>query len=212
MSISAALAGGFVGTLVLTSVMRAATELGWTRIDLPFLLGTAFTGDRTRAKALGYALHFAFGLGFALLYLAVFAAVGAKSWWLGGAIGAVHALFAGTALVNLLLPLVHPALGTPETAADESVLLEPAGFMLLNYGRATPHPRRARRAPRLRGGDRRLRRVDVRTVPGPRPRTRRSLSRVVAGGRETARPAYVGALAGCSSGSRSRPRSTRATR
>jgi hypothetical protein len=38
MSISSALGGGFVGTLVLTTGMRAATELRLTRIDLPFLL------------------------------------------------------------------------------------------------------------------------------------------------------------------------------
>ena len=138
MSVWATLAGGFVGTLVLTSVLRGATELRLTRMDLPFLLGTALTRDRTRAKAFGYALHFGFGLAFALLYLAVFAALDSASWWLGGLLGLVHALFAGSALVNVLLPLVHPALGTPETAASESPLLEPPGFMLLNYGRSTP--------------------------------------------------------------------------
>ncbi len=138
MSVWAALAGGFVGTLILTSALRAATELGLTRIDLPFLLGTALTRDRTRAKALEYALHFAFGLAFALVYLAIFAALGAASWWFGALLAVVHALFAGSALVNLLLPLVHPALGTSETAANESPLLEPPGFMLLNYGRPTP--------------------------------------------------------------------------
>jgi hypothetical protein len=137
-SVWAALAGGFVGTIVLTSVMRGATELGLTRMDLPFLLGTALTRDRTRAKALGYALHFGFGLAFALVYLAVFAALGSASWWLGALLGVVHALFAGSALVNVLLPLVHPALATRETAANESPLLEPPGFMLVNYGRSTP--------------------------------------------------------------------------
>ncbi len=133
-----AVIGGFVGTLVLTTILRAASELGLTRMDLPFLLGTALTRDRTRAKALGYGLHFAFGLAFALVYLAIFVAVGAASWWLGALLGVVHALFAGSALVNVLLPLVHPALGTSATAADESPLLEPPGFMLLNYGRPTP--------------------------------------------------------------------------
>ena len=38
-----ALAGGFIGTLVLTTALRSANELGLTRIDLPFLLGTAVT-------------------------------------------------------------------------------------------------------------------------------------------------------------------------
>ena len=36
MSIWAALAGGFIGTLVLTTALRAANELGLTRVDLPF--------------------------------------------------------------------------------------------------------------------------------------------------------------------------------
>jgi hypothetical protein len=50
----------------------------------------------------------------------------------------VHALFAGTALVNVLLPAVHPRMGTPDSAANSTPLLEAPGFMLLNYGRATP--------------------------------------------------------------------------
>jgi hypothetical protein len=47
-------------------------------------------------------------------------------------------VFAGTALVNVLLPVVHPRMGTATTAADSSPLLEPPGFLLLNYGIATP--------------------------------------------------------------------------
>ena len=65
MSVWSALAGGFVGTIVLTTVLRAASELHLTRMDLPFLLGTAVTTDRRRAKALGYLPHFCFGLLFA---------------------------------------------------------------------------------------------------------------------------------------------------
>jgi hypothetical protein len=53
-------------------------------------------------------------------------------------LGLFHALFAGSALVNILLPAVHPRMGTPFTAANEAPLLEPPGFMLLNYGRRTP--------------------------------------------------------------------------
>lgn len=37
---------------------------------MPFLLGTAVSEDRVRAKAIGYALHFIFGLLFALAYYA----------------------------------------------------------------------------------------------------------------------------------------------
>jgi hypothetical protein len=138
MNLFAALVGGFVGTLVLTTGMRAATALRWTRIDLPFLLGTAFSSDRSRAGAVGYALHFGFGLLFAGGYYVVFAATDEASWWLGALLGVLHALFAGTALVNLLLPLVHPRMGTSMSAAHVTPLLEPPGFLLLNYGYGTP--------------------------------------------------------------------------
>jgi hypothetical protein len=137
-SLAGALAGGFIGTLVLTTGLRAATELRLTRIDLPFLLGTAFTADRTRARALGYALHFLFGLLFASAYYLVFEALDEASWWLGALLGVVHVLFAGTALVSVLLPLIHPRMGTSFSAADSAPLLEPPGFMLLNYGASTP--------------------------------------------------------------------------
>jgi hypothetical protein len=138
MSIWGALAGGFVGALVLTTILRAASELQLTRMDLPFLLGTAFTANRSRAKALGYALHFLAGLIFALVYYAVFTAIDASGWWLGVVFGLVHALFASTALVNVLLPLVHPRIGSPLTGANSTPLLEPPGFLMLHYGPRTP--------------------------------------------------------------------------
>jgi hypothetical protein len=133
-----ALVGGFVGTVVLTTILRGASELGWTRMDLPFLLGTAVTEDRTRAKVAGYALHFVFGLLFALAYYLVFVVVDRSGVFLGALLGLVHALFAGTALVGILLPAVHPRMGTGFDAVGSAPQLEPPGFMLLNYGRETP--------------------------------------------------------------------------
>jgi hypothetical protein len=138
MSIWGALAGGAAGTLVLTTGLRASSELGLTRMDLPFLLGTALSANRLRAKALGYLLHFVFGILFALAYYAIFRAIGESGWWLGAIFGLVHGLFAASALVNILLPVVHPRMGSPLTAADRSPLLEPPGFLMLNYGRQTP--------------------------------------------------------------------------
>ena len=133
-----ALLGGLLGTVVLTTMLRAASELGWTRMDLPFLLGTAVTTDRVRAKAVGYALHFVFGIVFALGYYAVFVVIGHSGFAIGALLGLVHALFAGTALVSVLLPVVHPRMGTGFDAAGSAPLLEPPGFMLRNYGRQTP--------------------------------------------------------------------------
>jgi len=137
-SIEGALVGGFVGTLVLSTALAGASELGLTRMDIPFLLGTALSTRRSRAKVLGYAMHFVFGLLFALVYWGIFRTIGHASWISGALLGLLHAMFAGTALVNILLPAVHPHMGTPYSAADEAPLLEPPGFMLLNYGRATP--------------------------------------------------------------------------
>ncbi|HJR51828.1 MAG TPA: hypothetical protein VJ794_12020, partial [Gemmatimonadales bacterium] len=82
--------------------------------------------------------HFVAGLVFALVYDAAFVALGQAGWALGMLFGLVHALFAGTTLVSVLLPAVHPRMGTPMSAADSSPLLEAPGFMLMNYGRATP--------------------------------------------------------------------------
>ncbi|NUO57849.1 MAG: hypothetical protein HOV71_20975 [Hamadaea sp.] len=138
MNVWAALAGGFVGTVLLTTAMRMANELKLTRTDLPFLLGTIFTDDRSLAKALGYLIHFVNGQVFALLYVAVFAALGYASWWLGALFGLLHGLFAATAIVTVLLPLVHPRMGTPYTSAPRAAQLETPGFLMLNYGLSTP--------------------------------------------------------------------------
>jgi hypothetical protein len=132
-----ALAGGFVGTIVLTSGLRVAQELGWTRMDIPLLLGTVFTDDRGRATVIGVAIHFLNGLLFALGYYAIFRAVDQAGWAFGAVLGVAHAALAGGVLVTLLLPAVHPRMGTPWSDAEETPLLEPPGFLLVNYGRRT---------------------------------------------------------------------------
>jgi hypothetical protein len=137
MSLWATLAGGVVGTVVLTTSLRLAQELGLTRMDIPLLLGTVFTAHRSRANVVGYFLHFVNGLLFALAYYAVFRTVGHAGWLFGLALGLVHGVFAGGALVNVLLPAIHPRMGTPWSDAEETPLLEPPGFLLENYGPRT---------------------------------------------------------------------------
>jgi hypothetical protein len=138
MSIWGALAGGFVGTLVLTTMLRGANEFGLTRVDLPFLLGTAVTVDRARAKAVGYLLHLIAGELFAVIYFAIFSAIDTSGWAIGALFGLLHGIVSATALVNVLLPVVHPRMGSTLSAADSSPLLEPPGFLMRNYGRGTP--------------------------------------------------------------------------
>ena len=135
--VAQALAGGFIGTLMLMTIIRAAAEVGLTRMDLPLLLGTIVTEDRRRAKAAGYAMHLLFGLLFALAYGGFFAIMGRSSWWAGALLGALHAVFVTTVLVNELLPVVHPRMATFNTAANEFALIEPPGFLMRNYGRNT---------------------------------------------------------------------------
>jgi hypothetical protein len=106
-------------------------------MDLPLLLGTTVTENRRKARAVGYAIHFVIGPIFALGYAALFLALGVHSWWMGAVFGALHAVFTGTVLANIILPLVHPRIATPDTAANDVSLIEPPGFLMLNYGRNT---------------------------------------------------------------------------
>jgi hypothetical protein len=57
---------------------------------------------------------------------------------LGAGFGLIHGLFAGSALVNILLPIVHPRMGTAMSSIGSTAMLEPPGFMMMNYGRGTP--------------------------------------------------------------------------
>jgi len=136
-TLPSALAGGFIGTLVLSTIIRAASEFGWTRMDLAFLLGTTVTVNRRKAKAWGYVFHFGLGLVFACAYGAFFEIIGRSTWQLGALLGALHAVFVATVLVNVVLPVIHPRIGTPETGANEIAFIEPPGFLMLNYGRNT---------------------------------------------------------------------------
>lgn len=128
---------GFVGTVVLTIVMAGAQGLGLTRMSVPYLLGTMITPDRDRAHALGALVHLVNGWLFSLIYVAAFHAWGAASWWRGAGIGAVHATFV-LVVAMPLLPGMHPRMAREEEAPDRTPLLEPPGFLGLNYGLRTP--------------------------------------------------------------------------
>jgi phage-related protein len=135
--IAAAIAGGVIGTLAMSTIIKAATELGLTRMDLPLLLGTVATVNRRKARAFGYAMFFVLGVAFAEAYAALFDIIGRSSWWLGALVGALHAIFTAAVLISVLLPVVHPRMATSDTAANDITLIEPPGFLMLNYGRNT---------------------------------------------------------------------------
>jgi len=137
MSVWGALAGGLVGTMVISVGLAFGQAIGWSRMDLPLLLGTIYSEDRDRARAIGWGIHFVLGLLFSLVYAAIFAAVGHAGWLFGLALGAVHAAFAGGTLPNLILPAIHPRMGRTWSDARDTPLLEPPGLMLVNYGIGT---------------------------------------------------------------------------
>ena len=78
---------GLLATAILTAIMTASQLVGWTRLDLPLLLGTMVTGDPDRARVVGFFMHLAFGEGFALGYAAGFALLDTATWWLGALFG-----------------------------------------------------------------------------------------------------------------------------
>src|SRR6266704_3615710 len=102
---------GLVATTLLTVVMIGAQLAGYTRLDVPLLLGTLVTEDPDRARAAGFFIHLAIGQGFALGYAATFALLDTATWWLGGLLGLLHAAVALTVLVPLLGG-VHPRIAS----------------------------------------------------------------------------------------------------
>ncbi|MDQ1462513.1 MAG: hypothetical protein QOI08_3997 [Actinomycetota bacterium] len=128
---------GLVATALLTGVMIAAQLMGWTRLDLPLMLGTLVTEDPDHARVFGFFIHLAIGEGFALGYAAAFALLGIATWWLGALFGLVHVGLALTVLVPLL-PGVHPRMASDRAGPASVAVLEPPGLLGLNYGARTP--------------------------------------------------------------------------
>jgi hypothetical protein len=127
----------FVATITMTTVLQGAQGMGLSRLSLPFLAGTFFTGDRRKAVTLGFVLYVAGGWAFALLYFALFASLGVTTWWLGLAAGLLHGLFLLVAALPLL-PYIHPRMASEYEGGSPVRQLEPPGFMGLNYGHRTP--------------------------------------------------------------------------
>lgn len=128
---------GFLATLLLTTTSAAAQGLGLTRMNIPYMLGTMFTPDRDRARLYGFLAHLGTGWVFSLIYVLIFQSLGAAGWWRGAAIGALHGLFVLT-VAALLLPGLHPRMASEQHGPTAQQMLEPPGFLALNYGVQTP--------------------------------------------------------------------------
>jgi hypothetical protein len=128
---------GLLATGGLTAVMITAQMAGWTRLDLPLVLGTILTPDPDRARVAGFLIHLAVGQVFALGYAAAFALLGSATWWTGALLGLFHVAVALTVILPLL-PGVHPRMASTRAGPANRAVLEPPGLLALNYGIQTP--------------------------------------------------------------------------
>ncbi len=128
---------GSLATAVLTTVMTGSQGLRLSRMSLPYMLGALVTVNRDRAKVLGLGVHFVNGLLFSLVYVAMFHSWHLATWWLGTAVGLVHAAFVLT-VGMYLLPGLHPRMASEQHGPTVARQLEPPGFLALNYGLGTP--------------------------------------------------------------------------
>lgn len=134
--LDAILLWGLLATAVMTTIMEGAQLLGYSRMSLPFLFGTFFTGRRRAAMIWGYVLYLIGGWLFAILYALVLEEFGG-GWWIGLLLGLVHGLFLIVVFLPLL-PYVHPRMATEYDGPAALGRLEPPGSFGLHYGRPTP--------------------------------------------------------------------------
>lgn len=128
---------GFVATAALSAVLFTSQRLGYSRLSLPFLIGTMFTGERSAANVAGAIFYLLGGWLFAFVYYFLFASLGRASWWFGGLVGLAH----GLVLLAMLLPLLphmHPRMASEYDGPSYRRRLQPPGFLALNYGYRTP--------------------------------------------------------------------------
>jgi len=137
MNMESALLWGFVATTVLTGLMAAAQGLGLSRVSIPFVLGTMVTADRDTAMVYGGLLHFVNGWVFAFGYIAIFDNLQRATWWIGALIGLLHALLVLLLLLPVL-PDLHPRMASERHGPTPTRLLQPPGFLGMNYGVQTP--------------------------------------------------------------------------
>lgn len=128
---------GLVATIVMTTIMQGSQGMGFSRLSLPFLVGTFFTSDRRLASVIGILCYIFGGWLFAVLYFLLFLRIGEANPWLGALIGLMHGVFVLVVILPLL-PEVHPRLATEYDGPTDGQRLEPPGFMGINYGYRTP--------------------------------------------------------------------------
>jgi uncharacterized membrane protein YagU involved in acid resistance len=128
---------GLIATVAMTSVLEGSRGFGFSRMSLPFLVGSFFTGNRRWALIVGFFVYTIGGWLFAFLYYFLFASIGIYTWWFGALAGLVHGVFLLVTALPLL-PFVHPRMASEYHGATTIRQLEPPGFLAMNYGYGTP--------------------------------------------------------------------------
>jgi hypothetical protein len=128
---------GIIATLAMNAVMFSSQSFGWSRLNLPLLLGTFFTDDRNAANTLGFLLYLIIGWLIAFFYFLLFDLIGHPAWWMGAVVGFVHGVLVLTALLPMLA-YIHPRVASEYDGPGLLKRLEPPGFLALHYGRGTP--------------------------------------------------------------------------
>jgi hypothetical protein len=128
---------GVLATLAANAILFSSQNFGWSRLNMPLLLGTFFTEDRNSANTLGFFLNLLFGLLIAFFYYLLLASIGQSGWWIGALVGFVHGVLLLTAILPMLA-YMHPRVASQYDGPSLMKRLEPPGFLALHYGRNTP--------------------------------------------------------------------------
>lgn len=128
---------GFIASVAFLTFLSTALGFRLTRINFPFILGTFFTSNRNWASLIGILSFFLLGWIFALIYILGFYITGVHTLWLGLIFGFIHGSFFLSVGLTYL-PYLHPRMAQEEYGPSVGKMLEPPGFLGVNYGYLTP--------------------------------------------------------------------------
>jgi hypothetical protein len=128
---------GLIATAAMSGIQFGAQYLGYSRLSLPFLIGTMFTGERAAANVAGVVFYLLGGWLFAFIYYFIFASLGRGGWLPGMLLGLAHGVILLVALLPLL-PYMHPRMASEYEAPSYRRRLQPPGCLARNYGYRTP--------------------------------------------------------------------------